>query len=331
MSVRRPARIVAAAGAALMLAACSGGALPTATPQPPTPAPTPVVTPAPAATQAPAASVAAATSAPTPAPTPTPSPTPVAVTLDASVWWAGYSIHVTGAQYDPTPGASGTLTFDSTWTNTGTGQNDTGYVGDLVTLASGGQFISSDVRGGAVPAGATVRTPIVFTVPDGFTPDGAVLTFGQPDQHQALIPLVGGSVQSEQPVQIAVTGKMKIGPFVTFTVTGGQLLPASCGGSNEKLTYGAAKKTDMAIVLTGSATNQDPSLDALIDSGFVLVPDGTTGASTPGVSVYMASKATVRGETLCFDVPAPGTGAYTVTLHETRAGKSASLKFTVGG
>ncbi len=330
MSVQRPARIAAAAGVALMLAACSGGALPTATPAP-TPAPTPVATPTPAPT--PAASVAAATSAPTatPAPTPSPSPTPAAVTLNASVWWAGYSIQVTGVQYAPTPGASGTLTFDSTWMNNGTGQNDTGYVGDLVTLAYNGQFISSDVRGGAVPAGATIRVPIVFTVPDGFTPDGAVLTFGQPDQHQALIPLVGGSAQSEQPVPVAVTGKLKIGQFVTFTVTGGQLLPASCGGSNEKLTYGAAKKTDMALVLSGSGTNQDPSLDALIDSGFVTAPDGTTGAGTPGVSVYMASKATVRGETLCFDVPAPGTGAYTLTLHETRAGKNATLKFTVGG
>jgi len=84
------------------------------------------------------------------------------------------------------------------------------------------------------------------------------------------------------------------------------------------------------VVLTGSATNQDPNLDALIDSGFVTVPDGTTGASTPGVSVYMASTATVRGESICFDVPAPGTGAYTMTLHETRAAKSVTLKFTIG-
>jgi hypothetical protein len=82
-------------------------------------------------------------------------------------------------------------------------------------------------------------------------------------------------------------------------------------------------------VLRGVASNTEPRNDGFIDQGFVDVPDGTTQASNPGVSIYLPPKGTLRGNGMCFDVPAPGSGAYKLTMHESRSKKNGVISFVI--
>jgi hypothetical protein len=69
--------------------------------------------------------------------------------------------------------------------------------------------------------------------------------------------------------------------------------------------------------------------DAFIDQAFLDVPDGTTSAGNPAVYISLPSKATARDDGLCFKVPAPGSGAYTLTMHESRSKANGSISFQV--
>src|SRR5664279_1367809 len=107
-----------------------------------------------------------------------------------------------------------------------------------------------------------------------------------------------------------------MGKFVTFSLTSGMLMPAACSGYQNKIKFGAMKKDEMSVILFGVAANTDPTNDAQIDQTFVTVPDGTTSAANPVETITMASKATLPDNGVCFNVPAPGSGAYKLSMHE---------------
>jgi hypothetical protein len=182
---------------------------------------------------------------------------------------------------------------------------------------------------GGVLAGGTVKGEIQFGPPAGFTPETAVLTFGQPTEHQAIVPLNGGAATSEQPISFAVSGKVKMGKYVVYTVQSGSLIPASCAGSPSKMQYGPMKAGDMSIVLGGIATNAEPGADAFIDKAYLTLPDGTTSAAKPAIYVSVISKGSVRDARMCFSVPAPASGTYKLTMHELRSKKNGSITFIV--
>lgn len=79
----------------------------------------------------------------------------------------------------------------------------------------------------------------------------------------------------------------------------------------------------------GAGTNAESRNDGFIDQAFLDVPDGTTSAAFPAVYVPLPSKATVRDYSLCFNVPAPGSGAYKLTMHESRSKANGSIAFKV--
>ncbi len=217
----------------------------------------------------------------------------------------------------------------ATFLNTSTSANDVSYLGPELNVVWNSTYLPGYIATGAVPAGGTVRTEITLQAPAGFTPESAVLTFGQPTEHQATIPLNGDPAVSERPTALTVSGTLKMGKYVTFTVTSGSLMPASCTGYSSRIKFGAIRKDEVSLVLFGNGANTQPLNDGFIDQGFVTVPDGTTQASNPSVSIYLAPKATLRGNGMCFDVPAPGSGAYTLTMHESRSKAKGSLAIHV--
>ena len=302
MSVNRPLTCLVAL--CLVAAACSSTAAPSSS-----------AAPSGASVASASASAAASPSVkptPTPAPTPTPEPTAVALTLNAHVWWGGYEIDVSGATYDP---LKRKLLITATFLNTSTAANDVSGLGPELNVFWNSTYLPGFIPLGAVPAGGTVKAEIQVGPPTGFTPETAVLTFGQPGGHQATVPLNGDPAVSEQPTPLTVSGDVKMGAFVMFSVASGTVIPASCAGSPAKIKYGPIAKGEVSIVLGGVATNSGPS-DGFIDQAFLDVPDGTTSAGNPAVYIPLASKATVRDNGLCFKVPAPGSGAYTLTMHE---------------
>lgn len=329
MSIRHPmAGLVAVC---VLVVACSGSATvaPAISAAPTIAGPSPsasialVATPSATATVAPSATP---TPSPSPVPTPTPTPTAAALTLDANVWWGGYEINVSGATYDA---LKRKLIIVATFLNTSTSPNDVSSLGSELNVVWNSTYLPGFIPLGAVPAGGTVRGEIQVQPPAGFTPEAAVLTFGLPAEHQATVPLNGTAATSERPTVLAVTGKVKMGKRVAYSVTSGLLIPAACSGAPNRLRYGPIKKDQMSIVLQGFATNSEAGYDGFIDKAFVKVPDGTTSAANPAVYIGVPSKGTVRDYALCFNVPAPASGAYTLTMHDSRSKKNGSIAFQV--
>lgn len=128
---------------------------------------------------------------------------------------------------------------------------------------------------------------------------------------------------------LAITGKIKMGTYVTFTVTKSMLVPASCTGYPDRIRYGALAKNLISIVMWGTATNSEATNYAQVDQGFVTIPDGTTAISNPAVSISLPGKATLRDQGMCFAVPAPGSGTYKLTMHESRSKANGTITFQV--
>lgn len=235
-------------------------------------------------------------------------------------------INVTGGTYDP---LKHKLNIDASFQNTSTSQTEVSQVGRWIQVVWNGQFLAAYVSYGAVPVGATAKAQIQLQPPADFTVEGAVLTFGAPDEHQAIVPLNGGPATSDTPVGLVVNGKVKMGKYAAFTVNKGVLIPASCSGYADRIKYGPIKKNEVSIVLWGIATNTEPRNDAFIDQGFLLAPDGTTSASNPTVSIYLPSKGTIRNLGMCFNVAVPGSGSYKLTMHESRSKANGSMTFVI--
>lgn len=324
MSIPRPLAGVVAF--TFLVAACSSPAAPAASPSPSTP-------PSASASAAASASASASPSpspsvkpTPTPSPTPTPQPTPVAFSLNSSVWYSGYAITVTGGTYDP---LKHKLNIDISLQNQSTQQTEASQLSNGVKVVWSGQFLPGFVTQGPVPVGATAQAQIQLQPPAGFDVATAVVAFGQPSEHQALVPLNGDAATSDQPVPLAIAGTIKMGKFVTFKVTKSMLVPASCTGYPDRIKYGALPKDQISIVLWGTATNAEPSNYAQIDQGFVTIPDATTAISNPAVGMSLPGKATLRDQGMCFVVPAPASGAYKLTMHEYRSKANGTIPFTL--
>ena len=231
---------------------------------------------------------------------------------------------MTGGTFDP---LKHKLNIDATFQNTSTQQTEVSQLSNGVKIVWNGQFLPGYVTSGAVPVGATASAQIQLQPPTGFDVAGAVLTFGQPDEHQATVPLNGDPATSDQPTVLAIAGKVKMGKYAAFAISKSMLVP--CTGYPERVRYGPLKKNLVSIVLWGTATNSEALNYAYIDQGYVAVPDGTSAVSVPPVGLSVPGKGALREQAMCFAVPAPGSGSYKLTMHEQRSKGTGSLTFIV--
>jgi len=253
-------------------------------------------------------------------------PTPTTFTLDSTVWWSGYVIHVTDGTYDP---LKHVLHVNATFTNTSTIQTDSSTLGNDLKIVWNGQFLVGYVTGGAIPVGATASAQIQVTAPPGLVVADTVLAFGAPDEHQALVPLNGSAATSEQPTTLTAGGVVKVGKFASFTIAKALLVPAGCYGYPEKFKFVQLKKNEVSLVLYGTFTNADTVGYASIDQAFVVAPDTTSATSITGASWTLAPKQTLRDEGMCFEVAAPGSGSYTLTIHDSHSKAFGTLAIAV--
>jgi len=314
MSVSRP--VTGFVALCLLVAACSGSSTPASTVASLAPSAAPSVAPVSAAPSPSASPSPTPRPTPSPTPTPTPVPSPAAFTLDSTVWWSGYVITVTGGTYDP---LKHVLLVNATFMNTSTIQTDSSTLGNDLKVVWNGQFLVGYISEGAIPPGATASAQIQVSPPAGFVVADTVLAFGAPTEHQALVPLDGSAATSEQPTTLTAKGTVKMGKYASFTISSAMMLPAGCYGSPDKFKFIPLKKTDMSLVLFGTVTSSDPVGYAYIDQGYVLAPDGTTAISNPTASWTLSPKQTLRNQGMCFDVAAPGSGSYTLTMHDSHS------------
>jgi hypothetical protein len=331
MSTRRG--FAGVVGLVVLIGGCGGSGSPAATPPAPAGTTTTLpVLPTLSPTAIPA-SPASATPLPTAsaASTPTAPPAVQAFSLNADVWWSGYGIMVTGGTYDV---LKHTLNIDAAFGNTSTEATELRSVSAGVKIAWNGQFLPGYVTSGTDPGGGTANAAIQIQVPAGFAVADAILTFGAPDQHQALVPLNGDTATSDLPSGIPVVGTVKMGKYVTYKITGAGLLPFSCLGYPGRISYGPLKSNVETLMLLGTASNTDPLNYAQIDRGSLQLPDSSLQTSNPPMSLSLPNKATLLDQDMCFAIPlTPGggyaTGPYTLSMHEYRSNKTGTVTFAL--
>jgi len=325
---RRLGTALAATALALIVAACGSGAGPA-----PSGAASPVPSTVQATATAPAASpVGSVSPGPTISVGSTQVPTPSAPAatgafgLTAEVWFSGYDITMTGGSYDP---ARHTLVIDATFRNTSTQQTELRQLSSSVKVGWDNQFLAAYVTAGTVPIGASVDGQIQVDTPKDFVPAEAILAFGEADEHQALVPLGGAAATSDQPVELALTGTLKMGKYISYRITSSMLVPAACIGYPDRIRFGPLKADRTSILLWGTVVSTDPTNDAHIDQGYLALPDGTTIQSDPTTGLEIPYKATIRNVGLCFAVPLPATGTDVLKMHEYRSKATGMLQLAI--
>lgn len=273
--------------------------------------------------------------APTPEATPTPTPEllpTAAVTtyaLDATVWYGGFVLTFGSARsvIDLKGGP-----VEVTLTLQNVGPDETSLGGPIVLAAADRQVEPNrDSALPLVPAGATAETTIVFDIDGSFDLAAAVIRVGRADEHQAAVPLVAGVAElvTLEPAQLELSGRAQAGALLV-TVRAAELradlpdwgLEMPRGSIALTVTYDASYRSTFAGGFPFTTDN----------IGLVL-PDGRTisaradGRSAPARVLRPGRVA--GGLTSRFEVPAPGTGQYSLVVRDGRAEKKIPLTIAI--
>jgi hypothetical protein len=235
------------------------------------------------------------------------------VPLDATVWFAGYTIHASHARLDP---AGGTVTVDVQFTND---QDDNGspcpFLFDDIALVVGGQraMLWAD-RCPDLSPGTSTRTTLDAELGpealEGLDLGDAAVALGGPEQHRANIPLDGRPPTSGSPSQHSLSGSLS-GEVTSFVVEHVEVVPASCS-SWSPLTFPPGRADEMAVIVTGTATSTYP-YQLNYGKYRLTLPDGTQLASNNGPSHLLDPGVPERDVRACFLVPTPIAGEYRFT------------------
>lgn len=251
-----------------------------------------------------------------------PSPAAGAATIELAgdLFFAGWSIKVSSVEMDP---ATASLRIKGTY------ENHAAQPMSLLVIEQDGG-VRLDWNGTvvevhfedpvSVPANGTIAATLVnrYPLPEGFDPGDAVLTFGQPTQQQATLPLVAGaSGTSALPQPVAFKKKVKVKPSETVVISGVQVVAAGCGGPMDLLYFTTTPKDSVSVLV--DVRIQAGRKDNVAASSTLTGPDGLTVLGAPGGTGIGAGDS-ITG-TLCFTVADYTPGTYTLTL-ESGAGKS---------
>ena len=278
------------------------------------------------------ATVACGTDTPTDAPTSAPTPEPTAVvsrySLSTAVWYAG--LKVTFASATATLDArGGSVEVDTLFENPGA---FSAALAAPIALAVGED--AYELKRGTelpeVPAGGTTELTLTFDVLGRSSVDDAVLRIGAPDNHQALIPLLPGTVQpvTLEPVTVGATGTGVVGEL-TVALRGGVLRWDLPDWSAELPLTSEALTLTYDVTYTGKFSGGFPFTGANIA---LQLPDGTgveprkDGHSQTNEAVDPG--ATVLGVTR-FEIPAGTRGAFALVIKNDQA--STTIAFSIDG
>jgi TIR domain len=253
------------------------------------------------------------------------------VSPGSDVWFAGYRISVRRATFDPEGSEVG---VDVTITNVQPATADPlAIMGDLTVLEWGGHRATSFCTCSRLPPGASESETLTFSVDGDVDLDTAVLAFGEPEQHRALVPFDGSPPTSEQPTVLDVSGSIDDGAGTTFTVARVDVVPARCSGLSSDLAYVPGPADEVAVVVWGTAvTSATPNVG--LGQARLVLPDGTAvGSSSLDGVIYVLEPGQPHADIpVCFAVPSPGPGEYRIDVAATGvAFTSSGLTFSYGG
>ncbi len=255
-----------------------------------------------------------------------------AAQVDKSIWHSGWKVtfgtaRIVRGEASPVSTGPGStvVTIDVTLINLGTRQWSFRACGptdlrdgcadtDLV-LSSGGRHYSDaapqqDLP--KVPGKSSQHGTIAFVVDDNFRLDDAILTVGDPEFRQAVVPLTGAEgLVALEPRVVPVTGTVKVDDFA-FAVRGAEVR----ADSPER--YWEAKAGREFMRLSYSVTNTGPCVvcggQLRLEANHLLrTPDGSTLSPSDrcGGAAYPQPGNILRDQLLCYEVPTPTNGSYT--------------------
>ena len=252
-------------------------------------------------------------------------PTAESVSLAGNLYFAGWSIAITDATYDP---ATATLAIDGTY------ENHADLQASLLVIQQDGG-VRLDWNGTVVevafadpvnvPAGGTVPATLkaIYAVPEGFSLADATLEFGQPTDQQATLALTDGATgTSFLPQPFEAKGRASMKGAASVRIDGGQVIAAGCDGNPDQVYFSTADADQLSILL--DVTIQGNKNGGQFTS-FVTTPDGLTSPGTPG-DATPAARETAKGR-FCYTVPAPVQGEYVLTFEGN--GKRAKVTLTI--
>jgi hypothetical protein len=259
-----------------------------------------------------------------------PSP-PTELTVHARGWLAGSEIAVTSAEL-----TDDTVVLSAQVRNTANTEAFAGHELEAVLLELGsGAPLPASAVSSPVPAGATTTVRITFPMRGDDPVDLAtgVLVLGGPGYRTWRVPLGGGESTGAEPYEASTSG-VADAEGLTFTATTVQVLPWACDkvddygpGGSGRIWFAPGADDEVALVVWGdiretvSIHGGDTPLAASVTG-----PDGMTAAQIGTVNTVFDVNQGIDDYPLCFSVPAPADGDYTMTWNSYR---QASAQLTV--
>lgn len=240
------------------------------------------------------------------------------VQVNRSYWYAGFKVTLGTARLSSANSGGDeppVVAIDATFQNLSP-RRDAAPSGELL-LTSGAdsydELSQEHVELPEVPARRSKTGVIAIEVDDRFDLSEAVLTVGEPQSRQAVVPLArpDGSILLEpRPINIQGRTYPKGRKDVFITLTGGEVR------ADDSANLAQAPAGQEYVLISFTATNNGPAgMTYVFDRDLNLVmPDGTKvgnagSCSRAQVHVQPHSTVTPDGQA-CFAVPAPATGAY---------------------
>jgi hypothetical protein len=238
-----------------------------------------------------------------------------AIAINKAVWFAGFKLAVKSATLKTDPD-SGTGTVDLAVNFNNEGRDPVRFDGQI-NLHWRGNTDKFDIATlSTVAPGASSDATLTFSVDDRFTFDGAVVTIGAPDHHQAVIPLgTTGPFINLAPARVSVTGPVSAGTL-KGNVTGGELR-ADVERSHLEL-----DRTQEALFLSLDVNwtgNGNYTLSR--DNFALLLPTGSQVTADEAPIDVLNPGATRTNETVRFTVPEPTSGFYAFLLRDPTANR----------
>jgi len=263
-------------------------------------------------------------------------PVSQATAPDAVGWLAGNRVTVDAAAYDP---STGEVVLTTSVENTANTESFGADVSAYVSLdtGEGAPTPVSGVSSIAVPSSSTSIDLSFQLAPDtALELDDAELVLGGPGYATWRVPLADASTaEGVEPIDVPATG-VADGAGLSFTATSAQVMPWACADVDDygpaesgRIWYEPGGEDEAAFVIWGdiheavSIVGGDGPLAASLT-----LPDGTVAPQIGTVYTVFDGNEGIDDYPLCFTVPAPAGGVYTLNW-STYRGASASLSITV--
>jgi hypothetical protein len=243
------------------------------------------------------------------------------VQIDESVWFAGFQLDLGEATFTAQPAA--VVEIATEFNNLG---RDAATLDATLVLTQGGSGVSSTdtTEIPQVPGGTKGKGTLRFSMAPNFTFDDAVLTIGNTDNNQAVVPLgATGALVTLEPTPVTVSGRTTAGQL-EMAVHDGELradIPEN---------HAQVKKEQLALSIDLDVTNHGTGGGGyafVADNLALTLPDGTTVAPDKAPIELLGHQATTKNLTVRFLVDNPAAGDYALLLREGQ--NKGAVKFTV--